>query len=285
MSLGSHATRWPYERDFVLRTRSAYGASLSAFSLVCVVCLVVGAERCRVVSSVVAAEPRDEATILPQQSNGDGATLDGDQKQVNTDEHISRAMRLLDLGRMKLAEKELRAAAERNPQSGRPDFILGLVYVLAYDDSRSAAAHFREAARRTPGDALAHNNYAVCSYWCARSAGMADAFRSALKRCDKREPILDNIRRIIVRGDINQRHMLAIIALYDAASANESDVVQSDAESGKEGRPSLKDHRPRMLSADVVGEGQGESPLLLFRASDRLPSRIVRFAGRAAQVD
>ena len=280
MSLGSHVTRWHCEEGDVLRTSNAYGASVSVLVIVGVICLVAAAERCRATRSVVAAESRDEVEVAPQLSNGSNSSLDGDQKPLKTDEHVSRAMRLLDLGRMKIAEKELRAAAERDPESGRPEFILGLVYVLAYDDSRSAAAHFREAARRTPDDALAHNNYAVCSYWCARSAGMVDAFRSALKHCDEREPVLANIRRIIVRGDINQRHMLTLIALYDDASANKPDAAQDDdAEGG------LEEHRPRMLSADVVEEVRGESPQILFRAGDSLPSRVVRFAGRAVEVE
>jgi tetratricopeptide (TPR) repeat protein len=280
VSSGSLVTRGPRAGRAVLRSSNAYRASVPVLALVGVMALVAAAERCRVTRPVVAAEPRDEVEAAPQLPSGSGSSLDGDQKQLNANEHITRAMRLLDLGRMKIAEKELRAAAERDSESGRPEFILGLVYVLAYDDSRSAAAHFREAARRTPDDALAHNNYAVCSYWCARSAGMVDAFRSALKHSDQREPVLANIRRIIVRGDINQRHMLTLIALYDDASANEPDGAHDDDVEG-----GLEEHRPRMFSADVVEEDRGESPRLLFRASDRLPSRVVRFAERAVEVD
>lgn len=280
MSSGSLVTRGPRAGRAVRLSSNAHRASVQVLALIGVMGVVAAEGTCRVMRSVVAAEPRDEVEVTPQRPSGSGSSLDGDPEQLNADEHITRAMRLLNLGRMKIAEKELRAAAELDPASGRPEFILGLVYVLVYDDSRSAAAHFREASRRTPDDALAHNNYAVCSYWCARSAGMVDAFRSALKHCDEREPVLANVRRIIVRGDINQRHMLTLIALYDDASANEPDGAQDD---GAEG--GLKERRPRMFSVDVVEEDRGESPRLLFRARDRLPSRVVRFAERAVEVD
>lgn len=74
------------------------------------------------------------------------------------EDRVKHVADLIRMGNITLAKEELDQASKLNPTSGKPDYVIGLVNSLVYNNERLAAYYFGEAARREPD-----NGYLLCA--------------------------------------------------------------------------------------------------------------------------
>jgi Flp pilus assembly protein TadD len=95
----------------------------------------------------------------------------------------------LDQGKLDVAEREYRAAAEQDPQSAAARFGLGNVLVRAGKIPEAEAA-FLAALKLDPNQAAAHANLGVVYYQQENMAKAAASFQEALRINEQDAPTL-----------------------------------------------------------------------------------------------
>jgi len=110
---------------------------------------------------------------------------------------VSHAVELLRLGNGSLAREELRNASRMNPESGKADFLAGLLYVLVARNDAKGVEHFEEVVRREPRNAYAMNNLAVCQVMSKQSNLALGHFRKALEIMPEAQAVADNLGSMI----------------------------------------------------------------------------------------
>jgi S1-C subfamily serine protease len=74
------------------------------------------------------------------------------------EDRIKHVADLIRMGNITLAKEELDQASRLDPTSGKPDYVIGIVNSLAFNNELLAAYYFGEAARREPD-----NGYMLCA--------------------------------------------------------------------------------------------------------------------------
>lgn len=110
---------------------------------------------------------------------------------------VRHAVELLRLGNGSLAREELRDASRLNPDSGKADFLAGLLYVLVARNDAKGAEHFEEVVVREPTNAYALNNLAVCQVMSKQSHLALGNFRKAMEIMPEAQAVADNLGSMI----------------------------------------------------------------------------------------
>ena len=125
-----------------------------------------------------------------------------------TDNMIKHSFELLKLRQMKLAKEELMAASRLNPESGKADFVAGLVYMKVARNDLKAAEHFAIVADREPNNAFAFSNLAVAEMLTKKYGLATRHFRRALEILPDCQTVADNLGVAIGAGGMTVRHRL-----------------------------------------------------------------------------
>ena len=125
-----------------------------------------------------------------------------------TDNMIKHSFELLKLGHMKLAKDELMAASRLNPESGKADFVTGLVYMVVARNDLKAAEHFAVVADREPNNPFALSNLAVAEMLTKKYGLATRHFRRALEILPDCQTVADNLGVAIGAGGMTVRHRL-----------------------------------------------------------------------------
>ena len=133
-----------------------------------------------------------------------------DYAEINrkTDNMIKHSFELLKLRQMKLAKEELMAASRLNPESGKADFVTGLVYMMVARNDLKAAEHFGVVADREPNNPFALNNLAVAEMLTKKYGLATRHFRRALEILPDCQTVADNLGVAIGAGGMTMRHRL-----------------------------------------------------------------------------
>jgi S1-C subfamily serine protease len=128
--------------------------------------------------------------------------------EKKTEQFLAHGVELLRLGNQKLARDEFVAASRLNPENGRADFVMGLIYSLLANNDAKAVEHFTEVIEREPNNGFAFNNLAVSELLTRRYASAARHFRRALEIMPDSQDAADNIAVAIGMSARATRHRL-----------------------------------------------------------------------------
>ena len=131
-----------------------------------------------------------------------------DEINRKTTNMIMHSFNLLKLGQMKLAKEELMAASRLNPESGKADFVTGMVYLMVANNDLKAAEHFSVVVHREPNNVYALNNLAVAEMLCKKYGYATKHFRRALEIMPDCQALADNLGVAIGAGGMTLKHRL-----------------------------------------------------------------------------
>jgi len=190
--------------------------------------------------------------------------------EKKTEQMIVHSFELLRLGNQKLAYDELVAASRLNPESGKADFMIGLIYSLVFNNDAKAVERFAEVVKREPNNAFAYNNLAVSEIITKRFGSAVKHFRRALELMPDSQDVVDNIAVAIGVGgrvlalkvpdkyaaELNDLYRMAIHDLklkpYDPAKFS-----QQQGQPGAPGGPAAPGGPPGAPGAGAMLEGPG----------------------------
>ncbi len=131
-----------------------------------------------------------------------------DDIQKQTERLIEHSFELWRLNDRQLCKDELMRASRLNPESGKADFIIGLIYSLVANNDAKAAEHFAEVIEREPNNAYAYNNLAVSEIFVRRYGAAARHFKRALDIMPDLQDVCDNLGVAIGSGATTTRFRL-----------------------------------------------------------------------------
>ncbi|NBV47449.1 MAG: hypothetical protein EBR86_17880, partial [Planctomycetia bacterium] len=128
--------------------------------------------------------------------------------EQETERLITHSFELWRLNDRDLCKAELIRASRLHPESGKADFIMGLIYTLVANNDIKAAEHFTEVIKREPNNAYAYNNLAVSEVFTRRYGAAARHFKRALEIMPDLQDVCDNLGVAIGAGATTTRFRL-----------------------------------------------------------------------------
>jgi len=196
---------------------------------------------------------------------------------------VDHAVELLRLGNGLLAREELRVASQLNPESGRADFLAGLLYSLMAGNEAKGIECFEEVVRRDPNDSAALNNLAVCEVMNKKTNAALGHFRRALQIKPDAQVVADNLGVMSRAAGVGRTRIAAKTLadcndLYREAIADHGLQPLSDDRAdgfsllGEDGLVWSRETAAALIRSAGSIEGSGENLQPVGNASPAIPS-------------